>query len=506
MNQINEDLPNFVNKSQSDTADVNNKPATITKRPSKSTDPLASDLHCYFDCGSVFKKGYDLDLHLKLRHSKEDPNELTRAFESMKFEIALTQRSGSIFRCGLCSKTVVGWAPFWEHIKKHGYNWHDYKGQFGKCEIESASFQCRICNKVIKHESSSIHKHLQKLHGISWTEYLTRVRGELRGIKQESLPVVKLIKCSICDLNFKYIKEHLQRKHKLTIEEYQQLFSETGRGSDLNQNNPESGTTLQSPKLEGLPEPSQSSIVEVQRHLAKPSREDMRNHNIKHCSVCQVNFDSRKQFIDHCQDVHKVKFKPKSHWTVNKTGMPPKDERAATSQSFKMHLSRSFTDTNKPDDVSCTVKSNFEEFSSTSSPLNKICNPVSNPISQIVWPNQNLVSCEDCSESFLSWKEKVEHKKMNCHRVECEACGKTFSTLANLKKHRRSSCLVSLLPVSMSHSFATEVVEEILGRVFSVSSGAFDGFTCPFHGCGQQFGRAVHLKRHLSNFHENQID
>jgi len=311
---------------------------------------------------------------------------------------------------------------------------------------------------------------------------------------------VQLINCSICDLNFKYIKEHLQRKHKLTIEEYQHLFSD----SDLNQNNPELVTTLQSPNLEELPEPSQSR--KVPRQHAKPSREDMRNHKIKNCSVCEVNFDNRKQFIDHCQEVHKVKFKSKSHWTVNKTWMPPKDERAATSQSFKMFLSRSYTDLNKPDDGFSTVKSNFEEFSSSCSLLNKICNPVSNPISQIVWPNKNFVICEDCGESFCSWKEKDEHKKMNCHRVECEACGKTFSTLANLKKHRRLSCLGSLMPVSVSHSVATEVVEEILGRVFSVSSGAFDGFICPFQDCGQQFGREVHLKRHLSNFHENQID
>ena len=108
------------------------------------------------------------------------------------------------------------------------------------------------------------------------------------------------------------------------------------------------------------------------------------------------------------------------------------------------------------------------------------------------------LACELCGEKFTSWKYLEQHLKLNCHRVACEACGKTYSSLANLKKHRRLSCLG--IPEPDPVNIAREIVEQTLSNVFAVSV-----LKCPFENCGQKFGRSVHLKRHLSNSHDEQI-
>jgi len=483
---------------------------TITNMKAESAEKpyLASDLQCYFDCGVVFKKGHDLKLHLKFRHKDEDAAELAKAFDAMEFEIALTQRSGSVFQCGLCSKTVVGWSPFWEHVRKHGLAWQDYRDRFGKSEIQSASFQCRICNKVIKHEANCIHKHLQNLHGINWTQYLARVRGELRGIPQDPLPVVKLTNCTICDLNFKDIGRHVQRKHKLSMEEYQQLQTEENISfscpADLNQNITDSvQESTSSLQPLSVPQFCAQDGDEGTRSLAKPPKDDMSNKMMKFCRVCEIEFETRKEFIQHCQFVHKVTFRNKSSWAVGKTVLQSQVGGDSPNQPLKMFLTRCSTQkpvenvdtSNETDCPKVMVKS--DGFVTSRSFHEKM----NGPISPIVWPKQYPSVCENCGEVFPTWKERDEHVKMSCHRVECEACGKTFSTVNNLKKHRRSSCKGSQMTEASSHCVAQGVVEQILSRVFSLSTGVFDGFTCPFKECGQQFGRKVHLKRHLSNFH-----
>ena len=504
-------------QADSDTKVSSSKSPRISPKP--NIVPLASDLHCYFDCGTVFKKGYDLEIHLRLRHNKEDPTELAKAFEAMKFEIALTQRSGTVYQCGLCSKTVVGWASFWEHIRKHGYNWHDYRDKFGKCVIESANFQCRICNKVLKHEANCIHKHLQSLHGINWTQYLARVRGELRGIKQEPLPQIQLVNCKICDLNFKYFVTHLQRRHKLTMEEYQQLLREeesklnSSNAHDTNQNLvtvtiAEPVARQQTQNQSHPPKPDQLREVKVTRKIPKPSKKDMINKKVKQCNVCDVEFETRKQFLEHCTDIHEIKFRNKSTWSSKVKS--PQDGRVSAGDDFKMFLSRrSLVSTQQVEDCSQNASSsvNLDEGSSSSSlSQSHESKPMSIQSFQIVWPKRKFYSCENCGEKFESWKERDKHKMMNCRFIDCEACGKSFTTVAKLKKHRLTRCLGSSMPVPVAHSVVHELVEEILTKVFSLSSGSFDGCSCPHQDCGQQFGRRVHLKRHLSNFHDTPME
>jgi hypothetical protein len=56
-------------------------------------------------------------LHLKLRHSHEDPDELKKAYEAAEEEIALTRRSGSTYQCALCPKTFNDNGAFYGHIQ-----------------------------------------------------------------------------------------------------------------------------------------------------------------------------------------------------------------------------------------------------------------------------------------------------------------------------------------------------------------------------------------------------
>ena len=56
-----------------------------------SSSALSTDLRCYFGCDELFKKDYQLHLHLKLKHRDEDPEELKAAYEAADEEIALTK-------------------------------------------------------------------------------------------------------------------------------------------------------------------------------------------------------------------------------------------------------------------------------------------------------------------------------------------------------------------------------------------------------------------------------
>jgi len=473
------------------------------KNATQVTEPLASDMHCYFNCGEVFKKGYDLQVHIKLRHKGEDPVELARAEDAAKFEIALTKRSACVYKCALCNKTVEGWSSFWDHLRKHKISVADYKAKYGQCEIETARFQCRICGKVVKHETNIIHKHLQWVHGINWTQYLTRVRLELRGVKQDPLPEVvseeckichlkvKYMKlhmrnkhtftkkeyCQICDDSYKYLKTHLKNKHGITGDEYDQVTSEATTGflsHDLNQNSREYQVPDESDA--SMSSFSEASSKSYNSALPKPSKEEMSDKTVKHCSVCDIQFGSRKDFIDHCQVVHGVRFKTKA------------DHRL-----WKMSPSFPQSDNSVP---------RLGKVVGSTSPVSFEYRPPPSKVPKIVWPvKRGSFMCEECGVEFTSWQNLDQHMKLECKKLRCEDCGKTYSTLPNLKKHRRLSCAANF-PAHSPASIARGVVEQILSTVFSLSQGPRIVFKCPVADCGQQFGRSVHLRRHQANYHD----
>ena len=288
---------------------------SITKTTPKTNGsaPLSTDLRCYFGCEELFKKDYQLHLHLKLRHRDEDPEELTKAYEAADEEIALTKRSGSTYKCALCPKTFNDNGAFYGHIQsKHNMQWKEYKEIYGRCEVESAPFECKICGRVVKYDRNTVHTHLKNVHGITWAIYLDRIRKMKSGETLDDLPSIETHECKVCNVSVKYIREHLRNVHKISFEEYEELFKQ-----ELKPN-----------------------YLAADVNLPKPPKTDIQDKTNKKCSSCSITFDSRRSFIEHCTTVHNMKFRTKSGATISapqvlqKTALKRKPEPVVP-QDFK---------------------------------------------------------------------------------------------------------------------------------------------------------------------------
>lgn len=226
---------------------------------------LASDMRCYFECKEVFKKDFEIRLHLKLKHRSEDVNELRKAYQAAEEEIALTRRSASTFQCAMCPKTMHENGPFHKHIlKTHKMEWMDYKERYGRCEVESAPFECKICGRIVKYDRHTIHGHLKNVHGITWMDYLNRIRKMRVGETPDELPSIEFFECQVCGVSIKDLKYHVWNVHRLNELEYEKRISQMSLG--------------QTPD----PLPSIETIT---------------------CQVCNVTV---KEFKDHLRRSHKI--------------------------------------------------------------------------------------------------------------------------------------------------------------------------------------------------------
>ncbi|TRY71884.1 hypothetical protein TCAL_08435, partial [Tigriopus californicus] len=280
---------------------------------------LSTDLQCYFGCDEVFKKDYQLYLHLKLKHRHETSDEIARAYEAADEEIALTKRSGSVFQCALCPKQFNDNGAFYSHIQsKHDMQWRDYKIRHGRCEVESSPFECKICSRVIKYDRNTIHTHLKNVHGINWTIYLDRLRKMRRGEQPDDLPQIEMIECRVCNVQVKYLKDHLKNAHKITEQEYESLF-EGEHDLFSNSNGQTVNETQVSQPLSAQPISSNGLNLLPSQPVAipKPPKSDIQNKTNKDCSSCNITFETRRSFIEHCTTVHSMKFKTKSGITIS---------------------------------------------------------------------------------------------------------------------------------------------------------------------------------------------
>jgi len=139
----------------------------------------------------------------------------------------------------------------------------------------------------------------------------------------------------VCNVSVKYLKEHLRNAHKITEKEYDELFGDDDDGYG------NKAKKEKKPKIEMLvPEDTSSvsslpgsvisddyvdmaSLATQQSKTAppmeqadlktrRPPKADIQNKANKTCSVCEVTFDARKSFIEHCQVTHGMKFKTKA--------------------------------------------------------------------------------------------------------------------------------------------------------------------------------------------------
>lgn len=282
--------------------------------------------------------------------------------------------------------------------------WTDYRDKYGRCETESAPFECKICGKVLKYVRDSIHGHLKFVHKITWEMYIDRIRKMRRGENPGELPSIDMFECKICNVSVKYMwrKDHLKRAHKITEPEYAELykdelvknenvdrnmengFKEYERGKDSyapsrslqgfqpeqpslgvdtqrqNTDNPYRGPRYSAPynenqyyennenegggydandydqkplngfAMDRKPQPNYFSRPLLGRDnppinnntLPKPPKSDIQDTKNKVCSSCNVKFETRRLFIEHCTTVHKMKFKTASGATISSSSTP----------------------------------------------------------------------------------------------------------------------------------------------------------------------------------------
>jgi len=294
---------------------------------------LSTDMRCYFGCNQGFKKEWDLRMHLKLKHKNEDKGEMERAYQDAEDEIALTRRSLSIYQCVLCPKQYSDISSFFGHIKNaHNMKWQDYKFQHGSCEIERGTFQCQICDRVVKYDKDCVNRHLQNLHNISWPMYLDRIRKLRRGERLENLPPVQILVCRICNATVKYLAVHVRQVHNITEGEYANLADTESTIGQCNQENdklsksatnaqlglttywsPEKANVTADSSNEAMMNPSLGLKSERSIH---PSKFEIKDKTNKSCSSCDIEFETRRLFIEHCTSVHKMKFKTATGETI----------------------------------------------------------------------------------------------------------------------------------------------------------------------------------------------
>ena len=147
---------------------------------------------------------------------------------------------GCVHRCALCGSKYNSVANFTRHIKDvHQITRAQYRAEYGSSEVVSRMFKCELCDKEVKHTRNIIGAHMKMVHLISWKEYqeiLIKIRqGETVG----DLPAPELFECIICGVSVKYKREHLNKKHQITEDVYDELIAKKSRGEDISDVLPE---------------------------------------------------------------------------------------------------------------------------------------------------------------------------------------------------------------------------------------------------------------------------
>ena len=81
--------------------------------------------------------------------------------------------------------------------------------------------------------------HMKMVHLISWKEYQEILLKLKQGIIVGDLPAPELFDCIICGVSVKYRREHLNKKHQITEDVYDELIAKKNRGEDISEVLPE---------------------------------------------------------------------------------------------------------------------------------------------------------------------------------------------------------------------------------------------------------------------------
>ncbi len=82
-----------------------------------------------------------------------------------------------IFACRTCSKKLIGYTNFKNHVKNHKQKNHN---QLFTQMLRGFSYQCKLCGKLILCERSLIYRHMKNIHGVVITENMAHAPTENR--------------------------------------------------------------------------------------------------------------------------------------------------------------------------------------------------------------------------------------------------------------------------------------------------------------------------------------
>ena len=102
---------------------------------------------------------------------------------------------------------------------------------YGKPEISSTQFTCRLCSRSMKRTRNIVTVHMKTVHGVSWQAYMAKTRPGAPDSDMEDH--VELFKCALCEKQVKGKKQHLTRIHKIDMQVYDSYVNKLELGEKV---------------------------------------------------------------------------------------------------------------------------------------------------------------------------------------------------------------------------------------------------------------------------------
>ena len=373
---------------------------------------------------------------LQLGHSIQQELSVQES-PSIATDSELPERSGFTCKCALCPKGYHDDAAFWGHItKKHGLDFKKYKEQHGSCQSSNGTgeFQCLLCKETVKHLPGCVDKHLKFKHRLTWSQYLDWFKERMAGARHE-------------------------------------IYVTRSKSP---------GGAKAFPEERYLPTPGDPSTS-----MKKSKLMNIRDKNNKHCSYCEVTFDTRMIFLKHCQDSHNMRFKNKHGAPVvlSKTANSGDELHEQVVEKKTMSVVRRPTPQDDQQVLSITITPNDDRLpvpgvSRTTTPgdhISSTLQPTSSPpdsSSKRKWSGEGGAPCYYCGKMYSSYGNMERHARLSCTMREdrvrdmgkvqqeqalavtdnsvvvvegcagfkCGKCGRVFSKIGNLNRHNLYTC------------------------------------------------------------------
>ena len=352
------------------------------------------------------------------------------------------------FQCKLCDTVYSDRRNIKSHVvTSHKMNYQDYVQQYGDSEIPTAKWICAICGSETRHARNNIYIHLRDCHGMTCDQYSS----------QYGMPGM-----------------------------------EKGEGGQYSwpgsrETTPTMETTQFSSKWNKCKFtcPVCNKISNEKRHI--------RSHTM---SAHSTSLDVLEAEYGDCETHTEYFFCAVCHAEVKHCH-----------RNILMHLQRSHNLTtaeyeNKYGDVEPSNGSTEED----SGQHFLITDQGGNLINQGQSVTTPRIKARSVTTPKLGGSRNVSASGRLVRgegSVPCENCGRMFSTLSNKERHKREHCHNMRNTLQGKGDQLVEIKKEVVEEVIS-SGKEKEDLNCPIPECREEFARSVHLKRHLSSFHNIQ--